>query len=497
MNKYASSMRVAFVLSIQLCALFSARNAYAGESRRRPIILQDVRIFSGTGESIDDHMEVKIENGVITDVGRNMDVKGARVLKLQNRLVIPGLIDSHVHLKSIPGAVQRQDDKDATRKFFAQQMRSYLASGVTSVLDAAATPSLVRMVNDYSASGESGPTVYYLTPFVTPKGGYFSTPELRTSAYSDMNGPVGGSEDLTALFGRKRGQNEVGAKVTFEDGFGPVAVWRTFDKTMRDAILFESRQRGIPLFIHSMKEAMTAMALELRPRGLMHVGFHRGKPSAGLLRDLKASGASVVSTQAVFDMPLVEYETDRLNDAWVQALVPRQQLDTAMSRAAIDKWRETMVGVNTPTWISGFVVRMMTPAFYNEREIRSQRDATKAALKQMYDTGIPVVMGSDAGCWPLIPFMFHGVSSIREMEVMVEAGIPVVEVIRAATFNAARMIGVDSSVGSIAIGKSADLVVYDIDLFRDTRAMRRPAYVMKSGVIRTPDEWLHGLERNR
>jgi imidazolonepropionase-like amidohydrolase len=127
-------------------------------------------------------MAVKIENGVITNVGRNMDVKGALVLKLQNRLVIPGLIESHVHLKSIPGAVKRQDDKDATKKFFAQQMRSYLASEVTSVLDAAATPSLVQMVNDYSASGAPGPTVYYLTPFVTPKGGYFLTPELRTSA---------------------------------------------------------------------------------------------------------------------------------------------------------------------------------------------------------------------------------------------------------------------------------------------------------------------------
>ena len=62
-----------------------------------------------------------------------------------------------------------------TKNFFAQQMRAYVASGVTSVLDAAAPPSVIKIVSDYSDSGAPGPTVYYLTRFVTPKDGYFST----------------------------------------------------------------------------------------------------------------------------------------------------------------------------------------------------------------------------------------------------------------------------------------------------------------------------------
>lgn len=276
---------------------------------------------------------------------------------MQNRSVIPGLIDALVHLKSIPGAVQRQDDEATTKNFFAQQMRAYVASGVTSVLDAAAPPSVIKIISDYSDSAAPGPTVYYLTPFVTPKDGYFSTPDLRTSAYSDMPAPVVKAEDVSAIFSARRGERAVGAKVTFEDGFGPVAVWRTFDKTMREAILRESQQRAIPLFIHSMKEAMTAMALELKPRGLMHVGFQRGKPSDELLKNLKASGASVVST-------------------------------------------------------------------------------------------------------------------------------------RAATINAARMIGVEDRAGSLAVGKSADLVIYDDDPMIEIKSFRRPAYVMKAGILRTPAKWL-------
>ncbi len=471
-------------------AAIVGRVANAVDALPPATILQDVRLFSGMSDSFEDHMSIKVENGVITEVANKIDANGARVLQMRNRSVIPGLIDAHVHLKSIPGAVQRQDEEATTRKFFAQQMRAYVASGVTSVLDAAAPPSVIKIVNDYSASGAPGPSVYYLTPFITPKDGYFSNPELRTPVYSDMPAPILKAEDLSVIFSPSRTEREVGAKVTFEDGFGPVAVWRTFDKTMREAILRESQQRGIPLFIHSMKEAMTAMALELKPRGLMHVGFQRGRPSAELLRNLKASGASVVSTQAVFDMPLVEYEKERLDNPWVQSLVPKPLLDTAKDPSVIKKWRETMIGVNSPSWIPGFLKRSMTSIFYNEREIRSQTTFTKLALKQMYDAGIPIVMGSDAGCWPVIPFMFHGVSSIREMEVMVESGMPPLDVIRSATINAARMIGVEGRIGSVSVGKSADLVIYDDDPTIERKSFRRPAYVMKAGILRTPAEWL-------
>ena len=43
-------------------------------------ILQDVRLFSGISDSFEDHMSIKIENGVITEVAHKIDAKGARVL---------------------------------------------------------------------------------------------------------------------------------------------------------------------------------------------------------------------------------------------------------------------------------------------------------------------------------------------------------------------------------------------------------------------------------
>ena len=141
MSRSASSWRVIIAIAFLLYPVIDATGVQAGDSRRRATVLRDVRLFSGRGDSFEDHVSIKIENGVITEIARKIDAAGARVVQLQNRPVIPGLIDAHVHLNSIPGSIQRQDDVATTKRFFAQQMRAYLASGVTSVLDAAAPPS--------------------------------------------------------------------------------------------------------------------------------------------------------------------------------------------------------------------------------------------------------------------------------------------------------------------------------------------------------------------
>jgi len=123
MSQPVSSRYLVFATPFLLWVASNGRVAEAADSLQTATILQDVRLFSGIGDSFEDHMSIKIENGVITEVGRKIDGNGARVLQLRNRSVIPGLIDAHVHLKSIPGAIQRQDDEATTKKFFAKHIR--------------------------------------------------------------------------------------------------------------------------------------------------------------------------------------------------------------------------------------------------------------------------------------------------------------------------------------------------------------------------------------
>ncbi len=106
MNKATLAQGLALIISfLATCIVWPARIANAGASTHQAMVLQDVRILSETGNSFDEHMSIKIENGVIKEISKNIDIKNAQLLNLQNKTLIPGLIDAHVHLKSIPGSM--------------------------------------------------------------------------------------------------------------------------------------------------------------------------------------------------------------------------------------------------------------------------------------------------------------------------------------------------------------------------------------------------------
>jgi imidazolonepropionase-like amidohydrolase len=90
--------------------------------------------------------------------------------------------------------------------------------------------------------------------------------------------------------------------------------------------------------------------------------------------------------------------------------------------------------------------------------------------------GVPVLAGSDAGN----PVTFHGVSLVRELELLARAGLPLRDVLRAATSRAADRLG-QPQLGRIAAGAVADLVVLDADPTADVGAYRRVRQVYLGG----------------
>jgi hypothetical protein len=105
------------------------------------------------------------------------------------------------------------------------------------------------------------------------------------------------------------------------------------------------------------------------------------------------------------------------------------------------------------------------------------REAFRSLLrmvKAQYDTGIPMVAGTDAMAGFILP---------RELELWVEAGIPAAKVLQVATLGGARVMKMDGELGSLAPGKLADLIVVDGDPVADIHALRRVETVVKGGVV--------------
>ena len=107
---------------------------------------------------------------------------------------------------------------------------------------------------------------------------------------------------------------------------------------------------------------------------------------------------------------------------------------------------------------------------------------TLGALHALHAAGVPLVAGTDEG----VP----GLSVYREVELYVAAGIPPMEALRAATAVPAKVMGLDRTLGTIEVGKRADLIVLDQNPLEDIRNLQHVRLVMKDGVLyRSDDLW--------
>ncbi|MEI2708372.1 MAG: amidohydrolase family protein [Chitinophagaceae bacterium] len=93
-----------------------------------------------------------------------------------------------------------------------------------------------------------------------------------------------------------------------------------------------------------------------------------------------------------------------------------------------------------------------------------------------YKAGVKIAFGTDAGVYA------HG-KNWKEFVYMTEAGMPILECIKAATVNAADLLGVSNILGTIEKGKLADIIAIDGDILKDVSSMSKVKFVMKNGVI--------------
>ena len=120
------------------------------------------------------------------------------------------------------------------------------------------------------------------------------------------------------------------------------------------------------------------------------------------------------------------------------------------------------------------------PSFMAEND-RRLGDAPQRSVRAALAARIPIAMGTDAG----VPFVRHGENAI-ELVLMVEAGLSPMQSIVASTSNAARALGLEHEIGTIEVGKFADLLVIDGDPLADIRVLTQKEHirmVMHNGCI--------------
>jgi imidazolonepropionase-like amidohydrolase len=136
--------------------------------------------------------------------------------------------------------------------------------------------------------------------------------------------------------------------------------------------------------------------------------------------------------------------------------------------------------VPTLSTVNGYLERIAKDPNAYPPAVRAKIDwrigITGQALAKAYPRGVKIAFGTDAGVSK------HG-RNADEFELMVKHGMPASEAIKAATVNAADLLGLSSEVGTLEAGKRADLIAVNGDPLKDVTVLKKVDFVMKDGRV--------------
>lgn len=402
------------------------------------IYVEAGRLLADPGSGrVEREVTILVEDGRVAALlpGFVGDPSLGRVIDLRERFVLPGLIDSHVHLtgqQSAHSALDEVVQSDADQALIgAANARKTLRAGFTTVADLGGRNDSIFALRDAIARGDvEGPHVLASGSPISVHGGHGDANGYR----ADINRLLqpasvcsGADECRRAV----RRQIQAGAdliKITATGGVlsdTAAGLAQQFSREEIDAIMDAA---------HSMGRRVTAHA-------------HGVDGINGVLR---AGGDSIEHGSFLDDQSLALFKARK---AW---LVP------------------TLMAGDYVVSIASGPDNFLTPAQATKALAAGPR--LQAMVRRAHAAGVRIAFGTDSGV------SAHG-DNAREFRLLVEAGLTPLEAVQTATVGAAEHLGLEAQAGRITPGRTADLIAVAADPLADVSTLERVGFVMKDGVV--------------
>ena len=197
----------------------------------------------------------------------------------------------------------------------------------------------------------------------------------------------------------------------------------------------------------------------------------------------------VAPTLAIIATATLPWKLEILDDERVQRTVLADELETARSPEVLKAFQSEVLEIAAPGTPEG-LRNLMARAFAGEAPVQRRLSKALRTSSRLHEAGVPLVLGSDSGNWPVIPYMFHGPTTHVELAMLSRAGLSPLEVLTAATQTPARMLGLEDEIGLIESGMRADLVILPGNPLVESRFLGHAEWVIRNGEIRTPEDWM-------
>jgi imidazolonepropionase-like amidohydrolase len=372
---------------------------------------------------------VSVSEGFLTPA------KGDVVINLKDRTVMPGLIDSHVHLESEtnPGAyldrfVKNPGDVAYLALVYAKKN---LMAGFTTVRDLGGTHVVISLRNAINKGLVEGPRIFTAGVTIGTTGGHADdTNGINETFKKDLgpeDGVVNGIADAAKAVRQRYKEGSDLIKITATGGVLSYA---------KDGAGAQFTEEEVRTIVQTAKDYGFKVAA--------HAHGKEGMKRAVL------GGVSSIEHGTFMDEEVMEL-------------------------------MKKMGTYYVPTVIAGRSVADSSkiPNYYPEmvaKKAAAIGPIIQGTFGKAYKSGVKIAFGTDAGVFG------HGKNGY-EFILMNEAGMPVLEAIKSATVNAADLLGQSDLIGSIEAGKAADIIAVPGDPVADVKLMTKVNFVMKDGKI--------------
>ena len=417
-------------------------------------LIRNGQIIDGTGKKPLQNGSILIEEGRFKEIG-NGSLKAppqASIIDATGKSILPGLIDMHAHLLSggfdtITDVIDSYDP--ASQKRALKQM---LYWGVTTTYNPVQPLELGLQLRAQAAEdGFPSPRLFISGPGFTATGGWAGS--LLPLARLEPNNV----EEAQQQVDRLADANVDILKIYYDTQccafLSPLP---KMERPIMERIIHEAHTKKLKVMLHAYDNEYHKDALRAGVDILAHsaVTAPIDDEYIELARKNKALYLSTLSVyHDAFDIEILR---DFIAQDFVQKTVPKKTLDTLTSIGPLDNFIKII----------------------KQDYIKRQLPTIQANLKKIFESGVAIGVGPYTGVMGAFP----GISAHREMELMVQAGIPPAQVLVAATKTAAEYLGQDS-LGTIERGKLADLVIVDGNPLEDIKKTRNIEVVIKEGRI--------------
>lgn len=428
-----------FRKTMMAAAALAAVLAAAVPAAAKDLVIHAGRLIDGTGKAPRAQVSILIHDDRITAIQPGFVAPaGAEVVDLSNATVLPGLIDDHVHIMMgfhkgdpIHTAMTRTSFDDAIEA--TAHARDTLMAGFTTIRDVGGdTEAVVALKRAIAAGVVPGPRMWVAGTPLGPTGGHGDAangldPELQHARWADnlIDSPEAARRTVRTL--KRQGVDLI--KIMPSGGvmsIGDDPKLQLMEDDEIKAVIETAHALGMKVAAHAHGKQAIDHTIQLGVDSIEH-GTYADEASYKLF---KAHGTYLVPTMLVGER------------VYQHAKTHPEDLNPSTALKAIT------------------VVPSM---------LRNLHDA--------YAAGVKVAFGTDT-----FGMSNHG-ENAQEFALLVKAGMPPMDAIQAATWNAADLIGDTADIGTVQPGRYADIIAVASDPLADVTVLEDVQFVMKGGVV--------------